>query len=208
MDCHSVRERIFAFLDGEAAEEDIQDLEVHFQACIPCYQRLTLQKALGKLVRARVRGSAVPSGMEARLRMEIHKRARAEGRAPLLDRPLVWLSAAAAIFLAVGLTAALNVTPPAQAGSGPPPAAAFHPIELEGVLVCLACDWARTEGREQQCTHQNSLRTDGGRVFHFLENEATRAIVHEPSMAGRHVRIRGYLDEPSGLLDVKQVYGD
>jgi anti-sigma factor (TIGR02949 family) len=204
MDCHSVREKVFAFLDGEAPEEDIRDLEAHFHHCFPCYQRMTLQRALGKLVRARTRGRDLPTGMEGRLRGEIQKRARSDGRAPLLDRPIVWLVAAAAVFLAVGLTAAFSGADGRGTAGGPSVAGLVaRPVALEGRVVCLGCECGKASGRSCLHTHEFGLRTAEGRLLKVLETKVAWPIRHEPRNAGRIVQVRGMIYEPHGILEVE-----
>jgi len=198
MDCHSIREKIFAFLDGESPPGDIRELEEHFHHCFPCYQRLTLQRALGKLVRARTQGSDLPAGMEARLRVEIEKRARAQGRTPLLDRPVMWLLAAAAVFLAVGLTAAIPVVRPA----GP------QHVTLRGNVVCLGCECARCQeqgGAHAEHVHENGLRTTEGRLLKILETETTKALLHDESARGRRCTVHGTVYDSAGIIQVESI---
>jgi len=125
MDCFEVKEKLFAYLDGEM-QEDVETIEAHFKYCIDCYKRATLERAFIKVIRARASGKPVPRSLEQHIREEISARSGSRSWTSPRKSSLFLLAAAALMVTTVGFTAfrgsALH-PPGLQAPPGPVTAA-------------------------------------------------------------------------------------
>lgn len=59
--CRTVREQLHASLDGELAPRDFAEVRRHLEACAACSQALDEYRAVGRMLRANVDVTAVPS---------------------------------------------------------------------------------------------------------------------------------------------------
>jgi anti-sigma factor (TIGR02949 family) len=69
--CADAVKRFFAYLDRALAGEALDELEAHLEACLDCCDKLAFGRELDAFVKSRLLDSAVPSGLEARLRRRL-----------------------------------------------------------------------------------------------------------------------------------------
>ena len=51
--CQSIDPLVTPFVDGQLAAADVQAVEEHLRACAPCHSRVTAERAVHDLMRAR-----------------------------------------------------------------------------------------------------------------------------------------------------------
>jgi anti-sigma factor (TIGR02949 family) len=71
MTCEQAVGRFFAYLDRVLAGEALESLEAHLDACFGCCDRLQFSRQLDAFVKSRIGESALPEGLEERLRRTI-----------------------------------------------------------------------------------------------------------------------------------------
>jgi anti-sigma factor (TIGR02949 family) len=69
--CEEAVRQFFAYLDRALAGEALESLESHLQACLDCCDRLQFSRRLDTFVKERVGDSALPDGLEERLRSSL-----------------------------------------------------------------------------------------------------------------------------------------
>jgi anti-sigma factor (TIGR02949 family) len=68
LSCEEAARRFFAHLDRALTGEDLQALEAHLEACLDCCDRLEFSRKLDRFVKERLGDSALPDGIEDRIR--------------------------------------------------------------------------------------------------------------------------------------------
>lgn len=71
MTCEQATRQFFAYLDRVLSGEALESFEAHLEACFDCCDRLQFSRNLDGFVKARTGVSALPEGLEERLRRTI-----------------------------------------------------------------------------------------------------------------------------------------
>lgn len=215
MDCNEVREKLFAYLDGEA-QDDVEHLEKHFKLCLPCFKRVTLEKAFLKVIRARSVGKPVPPELEQKIKKEISGRGSSKSWLTSKRQPLLMLAAACLMVTAVGFTAFDRSSPGrgASAAAGtvlsPAPAASVAPAgsregSLDGTVVCINCVMGCRDAGYGVDEHCNGIMTADGRIWHIVETESTDdELIHNPAMRGKTLHVDGLISPSAQAVAVSR----
>jgi anti-sigma factor (TIGR02949 family) len=75
LSCEKAVGQFFAYLDRALAGEALADLEAHLEACLSCCDKLAFSRQLDDFVKARLPDSALPAGLEARIRQALTRQA-------------------------------------------------------------------------------------------------------------------------------------
>jgi anti-sigma factor (TIGR02949 family) len=67
INCEDAQRRFFAHLDRALADEDVEALETHLEACLECCDRLEFSRRLDSFVRSRLGEASLPPGLEERV---------------------------------------------------------------------------------------------------------------------------------------------
>ena len=67
INCEDAQRRFFAYLDRALADEGVEALETHLEACLECCDRLEFSRRLDSFVRSRLGEASLPPGLEERV---------------------------------------------------------------------------------------------------------------------------------------------
>lgn len=89
--------------------------------------------------------------------------------------------------------------------------AAFHldsprDIVLEGTLVCRDCELHDRYGARTMCDlkgHHGALETADGKIWNLMEGESSDALIHNRTMIGKKLLIRGRIFREAGCVQVE-----
>lgn len=199
MDCKDFREAMDLYLDGELAEEAAAAADLHLAECERCRMACERLRALRTRLQEAVRVTPVPATLEARIRAQLFPRWRtgwAAALALLLLAALLWagLSPAARGYAAGAMeSVAFRLDPPRL-------------VELEGQLICRDCELKALYGAGTMCLlkgHRAALKTPDGKIWNLMEGEHTELLLHEASLRGRSLHIRGRLYRRAGCVEVQ-----
>jgi hypothetical protein len=113
VDCGAYIEHFLsAHADGELAGEELRSAEEHVAECARCREALEAERALKRLLREHLSIQKAPTQIRDRVHIaldreqavEIRSAARGASRARTLLRPRVWIPAAIAALLIIGLS--------------------------------------------------------------------------------------------------------
>lgn len=71
LSCEQAMRQFFVYLDRALSGDSIEDLETHLEACLSCCDKLAFSRELDAFVKCRLPESAVPNGLEARVRQAL-----------------------------------------------------------------------------------------------------------------------------------------
>jgi anti-sigma factor RsiW len=123
MSCEHVTERLDDYLDGELAEAEFQEVELHLAGCARCREEERAARAVLALAAALPRQRQPPRDLWPGIADEIGRRRRFTLLSSVTGRPAVWwaagLAAAAAVAVAVWVVPRGADRGPAVAGPDP-----------------------------------------------------------------------------------------
>lgn len=190
MTCTQFRDALDCYLDRELAPEAMAAADQHRADCPACDRLAGSARELKASVQRTVAAVQAPEGLEARVRLAM---------APPWTRPRAWLPAVAAavilMLLAGGVMRGRVETGAANAmdrlalrldGSSE--------VVLHGVLLCRDCELEHRYGIEAPCKkigHHGAIATADGRIWNLVEQQAATELIHNDSLLGRQILVRG-----------------
>jgi anti-sigma factor (TIGR02949 family) len=199
MDCKKLREVLDAYVDRELSADAAAQAEAHVAECDSCRRAV---KALTKLRQA-IKSAAGEPKAPAQLMERVQK-----SFSPGWHRAMAIQSIAATLVLA----GALTLLVPSVRGAA---ATALdflslklddsRRVVLEGKLLCRDCQLEKEYGYHAMCPltgHHASLATSDGRLWTILEGKVPQELIHNSSLLGRRVRIRGRIIRKGGAIEV------
>lgn len=190
MTCTQFRDALDCFLDRELAVDAMEVAERHRADCASCDRLATTARELKASVKRTVDAVELPAGLDARVRL---------ATAPRWTRPRVWLPAAAAAILLTllgggvlrgrvesGAANAMDQLALRLDGSSE--------VVLHGVLLCRDCELEHRYGIEAPCRtigHHGAIATADGRIWNLVEQKAAAELIHNESLLGRQIVVRG-----------------
>lgn len=70
-DCRAVLERLYLYLDGEIAVEEVTLIQVHLEECNGCLHRYDFERDFKLLIHRKCREGSMPSGLADKIRANI-----------------------------------------------------------------------------------------------------------------------------------------
>lgn len=209
MDCRQCREHLDCYVDKELSAEASAAVDAHLAECAACARGCDRVRSLRRQVQRTVVAHQPPPELEARIREALRPSVsvllqRRTGGVPW------WLVAAATVLVTV---AAVSVS--ASRVQGVVVAALDRAVVelsrpetvvLEGTVRCRDCDLKRQHGVATACDrlgHRGSLMTADGRLWNIVEQASSEALVHDPTLLGRRVRVRAEIFRESGSITVE-----
>jgi anti-sigma factor (TIGR02949 family) len=199
MDCKKLREVLDAYVDRELSADAAAQAEGHIAECGAC------RRAAEGLTRLREAVKAAAGKPEAPLQLMERVRGSVSPR---------WHRAAAiqAIAATLILAGVLTLFVPGVRGAA---ATALdflslklddnRQLVLEGKLICRDCQLEKEYGYHAMCPltgHHGWLATSDGRLWSILEGKVSEELIHNSSLLGRRVRIRGRIMRKAGSIEV------
>ncbi len=199
MDCKKLREMLDAYVDRELSADAAAQAEGHIAECGACRRavegltrlREAVKTAAGKPeasvdLMERVRGSVSPSWHRAGAVQAIAATLILAGVLTLFVPSVRGAAATALDFLSLKLDDTRQVV-------------------LEGKLICRDCELEKEYGYHAMCPltgHHGWLATGDGRLWSILEGKVSEELIHNSSLLGRRVRIRGRIIRKAGSIEV------
>ena len=143
-------------------------------------------------VKHAVESSGVPPGLESRVRASLASRWR---------MPRVWLPATAALVVIGLLLPALTHRRMESDAANAMDRLALRledssEVELHGTLLCRDCELEHRYGIKAPCGtigHHGAIATPDGRIWNLVEQKAASELIHNESLLGRQIVVRGRL---------------
>ena len=199
MDCKKLREVLDAYVDRELSVDATAQAEAHIAECSPCRRAVESLARLREAVRKAAGNPDAPLGLIERVRSSVSPR---------------WHRAAAIQVIAATLVLAgvLTLFVPSVRGAA---ATALdflslqlddtRQVVLEGKLICRDCQLEKEYGYHAMCPvtgHHAWLATSDGRLWSILEGKVSQELIHNSSLLGRRVKIRGRIMRKAGSIEV------
>lgn len=190
MTCAQFRDVLDCYLDGELSADAMAAANHHRTECPACDRLVSGARDLQAAVRQTVASVDLPPGLEARIRT-----ATAPGWTRW-NRGVPATAAAVLLMLLAGgaaggrvETGAANVMDRLALrldGSSE--------VVLHGVLLCRDCELEHRYGIEAPCRkigHHGAIATADGRIWNLVEQTASEALIHDKTLLGRPLVVRG-----------------
>lgn len=200
MDCKKLREIMDLHIDDELSPEGSLEVQSHLADCPPCRKAMDRIVQLRELVRDEVYRHVPPAGLEDQIRLRISPE---------------WPRYVAVPRVAVGLAALLLVLLLIPAVRGKAAAALdfvamqlddTRQVVLEGTVLCRDQQLQRKYGTAAQCKltgHRGWLVTSDGKYWSILEGTNSRELLHDASMLGKRVIVRGRIFRHASSIEVE-----
>jgi anti-sigma factor (TIGR02949 family) len=201
MDCKKLREILDAYVDHELSADAAAQAEAHIAECSACHRAAAGLTRLREAVRTAAGKPEFPEQLLARVQSSL---------APKWYRAVAIQAIAATLVLAGVLTLFV----PSVRGAA---ATALdflslklddsRQVVLEGKLICRDCQLEKQYGYHAMCPltgHHGWLATSDGRLWSILEGKISQDLIHNYSLLGRRVRIRGRMIRKAGSIEVSE----
>ncbi len=199
MDCKKLREMLDAYVDRELSPDAASQAEAHIAECSSCRRVVEGLARLREAVRTAAGKPEVPQQLLARVQGSL---------SPRWHRAVAIQAIAATLVLAGVLTL---FVPSVRAAAAT--ALDFlslklddsRQVVLEGKVICRDCQLEKEYGYHAMCAltgHHGWLQTSDGRLWGILEGKVSEELIHDSSLLGRRVRIRGRVMRKAGSIEV------
>lgn len=201
MDCKQFRESLDCYIDGELSAPASAAADAHRQACFQCNRAAARLLEMKAAVRHTVSAVAPPPDLESRVRAAMTPRwgPLSRLRPAGLGRRSA-LAAATLVLLAVLPSAATRTTVGTKAANAMDRLALrlddSSPGVLDGTLLCRDCELEHRYGIKAPCRvigHHGAIATADGRIWNIIEQRASSNLIHDTSLLGKKVLVRGRL---------------
>ncbi len=200
MDCKKLREVLDAYMDRELSPDAAAQAEAHIAECASCRRAVEALTKLREAVKSAAGEPNAPAQLVARVRNLV---------SPGWRRAAVLQAIAATLVLAGVLTLFVPTVRGAAAT-----ALDFLALRLDesreanvtGKLLCRDCELEKEYHYHAMCPltgHHGALVTSDGRIWNLLEGATSRDLVHDSSLLGRTVEIRGRIFRKAGSIEVR-----
>jgi anti-sigma factor (TIGR02949 family) len=199
MDCKKLREVLDAYVDRELSADAAAQAEGHIAECGACRRAVEGLTKLREAVKTAAGKPEAPVELMERVRVSV---------SPRWHRAAAIQAIAATLILAGLLTLFVSSVRGAAAT-----ALDFLSLKLddnrqlvlEGRLICRDCQLEKEYGYHAMCPltgHHGWLATSDGRLWSILEGKVSEELIHNSSLLGRRVRIRGRIMRKAGSIEV------
>ena len=80
------------------------------------------------------------------------------------------------------------------------------PVTFKAKVVCLGCSLKKEQGAKAQCSiygHKNALKTEDGRIWTLLENDASKELINSHEYAGKEIEIAGKVFGNTQIIEIE-----
>lgn len=211
MNCKQFRESLDCYLDGELSGEASAAADAHRKECPQCERAVLRLQELKTTVRRTVSIATPPSDLDARIRAAVGSpwtRSLDAMRSFAPKRRGLGLAAVAVFILAVTVSTRAPIDISAANAMD---RLALHldetsPVVLEGKILCRDCELEHRYGVKASCKtigHHGAIATADGRIWNIVEQGASATLIHDDSLLGKRVVVRGRLFRNSRALVVE-----
>jgi hypothetical protein len=206
MDCKQFREILDCYADRELSVDAAAAADAHLRECAACARVAARLEMLRRAVR-HVVADTPPPDLELRVRQSLQS-VRSEGigtrwggRVGLVAALLLVLAITGGVLTrehmqhTVAATIDGVVIRVADTGS----------VVLDGVVLCRDCELHRRYGVRAMCArigHRGAIVTADGRIWNIVEQPVSTDLVHDDTLFGKRVRIRGRIFRAAGTIEI------
>jgi hypothetical protein len=211
MNCKQFRESLDCYLDGELSAEASAAADAHRRECPQCARAVMRLQELKTTVRRTVSMTTPPSDLDARIRAAVGSpwtRSFGAMRSFAPRRRALGLAAVAVFILAVTVStrAPIDIGAANAMDSLALRLDETSPVILEGKILCRDCELEHRYGVKASCTvigHHGAIATADGRIWNIVEQGISAKLIHDESLLGKRVVVRGRLFRNSRALVVE-----
>lgn len=203
MDCKQMREVMDLYVDRELSMEAATAASAHLAECRGCRRIYEQLLRMRNTVKKTVASHNPPEQLVETIRRRIGLRSRAPNlfsqprrlaRRAFMRAAVLFLG----VFLAIVLIGLSSATLRSVFADTLERVALdidrSNPVVLEGKLICRDCELHERYGAPVICPrrgHHGVLKTRDGKIWNFIEEDSSEALIHDSSLLGRGVRIQG-----------------
>ena len=209
MKCIQFREVLDCYVNGELPTDVMAAADAHVHGCASCSRTTAHLNSLRLQVRRVVTAHVPPPDLEQRVRRSLRPRwFGVSAVSPSHAR----LAAAAAVLVAVGISAAMlsaNTIRGTVADAFDRAAvrlAVSRRVDLAGTVLCRDCELHNRYGERVLCDrigHHGAIATADGRLWNIVEQDSSRELIHDDALLGRKVHVRGRLFRDAGSIMIE-----
>jgi len=211
MNCKQFRASLDSYLDGELSAAASAAADAHRKKCPQCDRAVTRLQELKTAVRRTVGVAAPPSDLDARVRAAVAipwMRSFDTIMSFRLRRAALALAAVAVFILAVTVS---TRSPIVISAANAMDRLALRlddtsPVFLEGTILCRDCELEHRYGVKARCKvigHHGAIATADGRIWNIVEQQTSANLIHDESLLGKNVVVRGRLFRSSRALVIE-----
>jgi hypothetical protein len=199
------------YLDGELSAEPTAAADAHRKECPQCERAVMRLEELKTTVRRTVSIATPRSDLDARIRAAVGSRwtRPLDAMRSFAPRRRVLGLAAVAVFI---LAVTVSTRAPIDIGA----ANAMDrlalrldetsPVVLQGKILCRDCELEHRYGVKASCKiigHHGAIATADGRIWNIVEQGTSADLIHDESLLGKNVVVRGRLFRNSRALVIE-----
>jgi hypothetical protein len=211
MNCRQFRESLDCYLDGELSAAASAAADAHRKECPQCDRAVARLKELKMAVRRTVSVVTPPADLEARIRTAAATpwmRPFDTIRSFAPKRSVLTLAAVAVFILAVTVStrAPIDISAANAMDRLALRLDDTSPVVLEGRILCRDCELAHRYGVKASCKtigHHGAIATADGRIWNIVEQRTSAKLIHDESLLGKNVVVRGRLFRNSRALVIE-----
>jgi Putative zinc-finger len=201
MNCKQFRESLDCYLDGELSAAATAAADAHRKECPQCDRAVARLKELKIAVRRTVSVATPPVDLEARIRTAVATpwmRPFDSIRSYGPRRSVLALAAVAVFILAVTVStrAPIDVSAANAMDRLALRLDDTSPVVLEGEILCRDCELEHRYSVKASCRtigHHGAIATADGRIWNIVEQGTSENLIHDESLLGKKVVVRGRL---------------
>jgi anti-sigma factor RsiW len=202
--CDSIDTLAMTFLDGELADEELRDFELHLLACAGCRSRVEAEDAALTEMRRRLAPPPAPDMLRARIGRALDAEDRALARQARLSQVKSWLLPGAASLAAAAALLVFVAMPPRTADDVPVSRVAVSqhmrqaPLEVTGAATT---PWIRRNyGAQIEPPRfaSSQVRVAGARLTDVVGRKALQ-IFYDVSDRGNRYALQTLMFDASGV---------
>jgi hypothetical protein len=207
--CKQFRDSLDCYLDGELSAAASAAADAHRKECPQCERAVMHLQALKAGVRRTASVATPPSDLDARIRAAVGSPWTRSFDARRSFAPARRALALAAVFF---LAVTVSTRAPIDIGA----ANAMDrlalrldetsPVVLEGRILCRDCELERRYGVKASCKiigHHGAIATADGRIWNIVEQGTSANLIHDHSLLGKNIVVRGRAFRNSRALVVE-----
>jgi hypothetical protein len=211
MNCQQFRESLDCYLDGELSAAASAAADAHRQECPRCDRAVLHLQELKTAVRRTVGVATPPPDLDARVRAAVATPWTGSFDTIASFGPRRTALALAAVVVVI-LAVTVSTRPPIDiSAANAMDRLALRlddtsPVVLEGQILCRDCELEHRYGVKASCKvigHHGAIATADGRIWNIVEQRTSAGLIHDESLLGKNVVVRGRLFRNSRALVIE-----
>lgn len=209
MSCEQFRESMDCYVDGELSATAAAAADAHRRECRQCDRAVTSLLELRKALQQTVSAVSVPSDLETGVTAALRPRwLPPVGASGSLWASRLAMTLGAAVIVVAGFVTTVTRPPIDASTANAMDRLALRlddssAVVLEGTLLCRDCELEHRYGIKASCRsigHHGAIFSADGRVWNIVEQRSSATLIHDETLFGRKVIVRGRLFRGARVL--------